>query len=174
MIIKIVGKNVEVTEAMSDKIKEKLKKLDKYEYLKADTICHVIIRTVKDDQIIEVTIPVENKKVIRAEKRANSLYTAIDMIDKTLARKIKKEKGKILSKKRVKAHKTQETDIANLIPMIVKEKFVPLFQMTLVEAQEQMEALNHDFHLFENADTGNMCVIYRRNDSDYGVIHALV
>ena len=65
MKIKIVGKNIAVTEGIRTKITEKLSKLDRYDFLKENAEVNVLIRTVKNDQIIEVTIPLENKKEIK-------------------------------------------------------------------------------------------------------------
>ena len=56
MKIKIVGKNITVTEGIRTKITEKLSKLDRYDFLKENAEVNVLIRTVKNDQIIEVTI----------------------------------------------------------------------------------------------------------------------
>lgn len=61
MNTKIVGKNIKVTEGIENKINEKLDKLQRYEIIK-NAQCNVLIRTVKDDQIIEVTMILENKK----------------------------------------------------------------------------------------------------------------
>jgi len=173
MNIKIVGKNVTVSEGMKNKIIEKLSKLEKYEYIKPETTCNVLIRTVKDDQIIEVTIPVENKKVIRAEKRSTDLYAAIDMVEETLTRQIRKKKEKMIGKKRNPSKDYVDEEDYLTSPTIVKEKVIPMMHMTPEEAAEQMEMLDHDFFLFVNADTGNVSVIYKRKDSDYGMIYAV-
>jgi len=42
--------------------------------------------------------------------------------------------------------------------------------MSEEEAAEQMELLGHDFFLFLNANTGDLNIIYRRRDGDYGLI----
>jgi putative sigma-54 modulation protein len=38
------------------------------------------------------------------------------------------------------------------------------------EAIEQMELLGHSFFVFYNADGGQINVVYRRRDGDYGLI----
>ena len=38
------------------------------------------------------------------------------------------------------------------------------------EAVEQMELLGHDFFVFFNAEEGQINVLYRRKDSNYGVL----
>jgi len=35
---------------------------------------------------------------------------------------------------------------------------------------EQMELLSHNFFVFENADTGEVNVLYRRGDGNYGIL----
>lgn len=42
--------------------------------------------------------------------------------------------------------------------------------MTPEDAALQMEALGHTFFVFRNADTGEINVIYRRHDGNYGLI----
>jgi putative sigma-54 modulation protein len=33
-----------------------------------------------------------------------------------------------------------------------------------------MEALGHDFYMFENSRTERVCVIYKRKDGNYGLL----
>jgi putative sigma-54 modulation protein len=47
------------------------------------------------------------------------------------------------------------------------------FQMKPMSAEEavlQLELLDHDFYVFTSADTGDINVVYRRRDGDYGLI----
>ena len=42
--------------------------------------------------------------------------------------------------------------------------------MTVEDAIEEMELVGHDFYVFLNRETGNVSVLYARNDGDYGLI----
>jgi putative sigma-54 modulation protein len=42
--------------------------------------------------------------------------------------------------------------------------------MTPEEAVLQLELIGHDFFVFQNADTTDVNVLYRRRDGDYGLI----
>ena len=53
--------------------------------------------------------------------------------------------------------------------MIVKTKQFVLKPMTPEEAVEQLELIGHDFFVFRN-ESGQINVVYRRRDGDYGVI----
>ena len=42
--------------------------------------------------------------------------------------------------------------------------------MTPEEAILQMNLLGHSFYVFGDADTGETCVVYKRNAGNYGLI----
>jgi putative sigma-54 modulation protein len=42
--------------------------------------------------------------------------------------------------------------------------------MTPEEAVLQLELVGHDFFVFQDADSGEVNVLYRRNDGGYGLI----
>ena len=42
--------------------------------------------------------------------------------------------------------------------------------MTPEEAILQMNLLGHTFFMFTDAESGNICVVYKRKNNDYGMI----
>ena len=57
---------------------------------------------------------------------------------------------------------------------IVKTKRFVLEPMLLDDAIERMEELEHSFFLFLDADAGEMKLLYRRNDGNFGLIEPMV
>ena len=53
---------------------------------------------------------------------------------------------------------------------IVRTKRFVVLPMDEGEAAEQMELLGHDFFLFLNTGTGELNIIYKRRDGNYGLI----
>jgi putative sigma-54 modulation protein len=53
---------------------------------------------------------------------------------------------------------------------IVKRKSFALDPITEEDAIYMLEAADHDFYIFLNAETGKVNVIYRRKDGAYGLI----
>ena len=53
---------------------------------------------------------------------------------------------------------------------IVKTKRFTVKPMDVQEAIMEMNMLNHDFYMFRNAETEEVCVVYRRTDGNYGLI----
>ena len=183
MRLKIIGKNITVTNAMKNRIEDKLGKLDKYEYFSPETIGTVMVRSDKVDQIIEFTA-MQSGNIVRGETRDSDFYNAVDSLEELLKRKIRKQKEKKVSKRLRGANKFEEIknsegfiELSNMqlakgddAPQVVREKVIELNMMTVEEAAEQMELVGHDFYLFRDADTGTASVIYRRRDDNYGVI----
>ena len=161
MRLQIIGKNVTVTDGMESYITKKLSKLDTF--LKEETPVRVIIRTVKNDQIIEVTIT--DKGTIRAEERSDTLYNAVDVIEEKLIRILRKRKEKAIEKHRQPREKIEEayTDI-------VRKKQVEPVLMMPEDAIEEMEATDHDFYIYINKETELPEVVYRRKDGQFGII----
>ena len=42
--------------------------------------------------------------------------------------------------------------------------------MSEEEAVLQMNLLDHDFFIFKNVNSGNIDIVYKRNDGNYGII----
>ena len=55
-------------------------------------------------------------------------------------------------------------------PKLVKTKKFELDPLTVNDAEAYMEALDHNFYVFLNAETGMVNVLYKRNDRNYGLI----
>ena len=53
---------------------------------------------------------------------------------------------------------------------VVKTKKYELTPMTVDEAIMQMEMLQHNFFVFLDEESDSVSVVYKRNDSDYGLL----
>ena len=168
----IRGNKIDVTEAISDYIKNKVSKLEKYLDDNDEVEAKAIVSAKGRNQKVEITIW-SGKYNIRAEVVNPDLYSAIDLVIDKLERQFKKYRGK-LNIKRVKEEYISE--IAELLEeeeqKIVRRKEVYLKPIDEEEAITQMELLGHSFFVFKNVETGKINVVYKRSDSDYGLIEA--
>ena len=173
MLLNIRGDKLEVTDSIKNYIEEKLKRLDKYFETPEDLKANIVVRTRGIDQIIEVTIPIK-KAILRAEETNKDLYAAIDKVTDKLERSIRKNKTKI------KRRKVENMDVFLDFEVeeeeeqkIVKRKQINNKPMSEEEAILQMDLLDHDFFIFQNTETNNMSVIYKRKDNSYGIIEII-
>ena len=170
MEILIRGSKLEITDSMKDYVKEKLSKLDKY-LVDQKAKANVLVKVNNYLQKVEVTIPLKTL-ILRAEEEQQDFYAAVDLVINKLERQIRKNKAKL--QKRDKS-KTKEFNIDDIIPIeedekIVKHKKIDVKPMSSDEAILQMDLLGHDFYVYKDSDTNNICVLYKRKDGGYGII----
>ena len=162
----------ENTEAIKNYIEEKLNKLNKY-FKNPDEI-EASILTKQDGRMqrIEVTIPTPHF-TLRNEVSEEDLYAAIDLVSDKLERQIRKNKDKInkkINKVYIQEFQYDLEDEYDEETSVVKRKKVELKPIDEEEAIIQMNMLGHSFFVYKDVDTNEICVLYKRQDGNYGVI----
>ncbi|MBW4554284.1 MAG: ribosome-associated translation inhibitor RaiA [Aphanocapsa sp. GSE-SYN-MK-11-07L] len=185
MKIVIQGKNIEITNAIRDYVHQKVEKAaSHFQSLTTEIDVHLSVARnprINTKQTAEVTI-YANGSVIRAEESSESLYASIDLVADKIARQLRKYK----EKRQDKNHPRKDERVADLSSVVandltgdrspelpeevVRTKYFAMAPMTIREALEQLELVDHDFYMFHNAETGEINVIYERNHGGYGVI----
>ncbi len=173
MKITLRGKNIEITEAIEEKVSEKLSKLDKYFIVSENVEAKVLVRTYPYGQKIEVTIPTEYV-LLRAEVVDQDLYNAIDLVIDKLEGQIRKYKTRLNRKSK---DNKLPFNLASIEPLeeeeedvLVKTKTITPKPMDMEEAIMQMELIGHSFFVYRDTETDAISIVYRRNDGDYGLI----
>ena len=173
MKITLRGKNIEITEAIEEKVSEKLSKLDKYFIVSENVEAKVLVRTYPYGQKIEVTIPTEYV-LLRAEVVDQDLYNAIDLVIDKLEGQIRKYKTRLNRKSK---DNKLAFNLASIEPLeeeeedvLVKTKTITPKPMDMEEAIMQMELIGHSVFVYRDTETDAISIVYRRNDGDYGLI----
>ena len=173
MKITLRGKNIEITEAIEEKVGEKLSKLDKYFIVSENVEAKVLVRTYPYGQKIEVTIPTEYV-LLRAEVVDQDLYNAIDLVIDKLEGQIRKYKTRLNRKSK---DNKLAFNLASIEPLedeeedvLVKTKTITPKPMDMEEAIMQMELIGHSFFVYRDTETDAISIVYRRNDGTYGLI----
>jgi putative sigma-54 modulation protein len=165
MDINIKGKNIDVNPTLKSYAEKKLCKVEKY-LNKSHLVCQVTFSTLRDNHVVEVTIPL-NGYLLRAEETSRDAFNAVDRVLDKLEKQIERYRTRTLRRSRNKAEPTKEEQD---VPTIVKVKRFAMKPMLPEEAIMQLELLGHDFYMFSNDETGNINVLYRRKDGNYGLI----
>ena len=124
---------------------------------------------------MEVTIKAANT-IFRSEVEEESFKSALDRSIDNIERQIRKNKTRLQKRLREGAFAPE----AQAIPMpdeahddgeftvrVKKFEFTP---MSVEEAIMQMNLLGHEFFVFNDAETEDTCVVYKRRDGNYGLI----
>ncbi len=183
MKLVIQGKNIEVTDAIHDYVRQKIDKaVSHFQALTNEVDVHLSVARnprIASSQSAEVTV-YANGAVIRAEEKSENLYASIDLVADKIARKLRKYK------ERKQSHSAAKTSVAvveqpplpapnenrvpELPPQVVRNKYFTMNPMSVQEALDQLELVDHDFYVFRNIETGEVNVVYERNHGGYGVI----
>ena len=131
-------------------------------------------------KVVEVTVRTKGP-VIRARESATTYLAAIDVVSGKVEAQARKVHGKFVGRHK---HTPPMDQLVDAPPLpgeqeeapaeppaaVVKTKIIEVKPMTRDEAILQLELLDHDFFVFQSAETDEVNVLYRRKDGDYGVI----
>lgn len=190
MKLVIQGKNIDITDAIRQHVSQKIEKaVSHFQHLinKVD-VCLSVAGGNKSPsrQCAEVTVYV-NRAVVRAEEVSDSLYASIDLVADKISRQLRKYKEKRQSSDhssvRSMSIETElipdadwevasvlETREPELPTEVVRAKYFAMAPMSVQEALENLQLVDHDFYVFHNLETNSINVIYERNHGGYGLI----
>lgn len=170
-IYQLIGRNIEVTDAMRTYAEDKLGKLERFsdQIVDAKVVMSYNERMNGEPAKVEVQVNVPNG-IVRAEERGLDHYAAVDLVVDKLERQLKKFKGRTIAKRAEEKPRPIEPEPEDEVPRIVRTKRHVMRPMAPEDAAMEMEALGHDFYMFRNVDTDGITVIYLRQDGHYGLI----
>lgn len=192
------GKNLDLSESVKNHVEDKVgKAIQKHSHLVREVDVRVSVRggeIGKGPKVrrTEVTLFTKKHGVIRAEEEAETLYASIDTVSSVIQRKLRKIKEKdsdhgrhmkgfdrlkvrdpqilidqdslAVTQEEEEEEDTSETD------EIVRTKYFEMPPLTVSEAIEQIENVDHDFYGFRNEETGEINILYKRKSGGYGII----
>lgn len=165
----VSGKNVEITEALRERIEKKLSKLDRF--LAEEEEVQVRLSQERGGRnTVEITIAFDGA-ILRAEETTGDMYSSIDKSVDIVLRQIRRHRTKLEKRLREGAYEQQAADFE--LPdeaELVRTKRFTMKPMSVEDAITQMDMLGHSFFLFLNAETNGACVVYKRLDGNYGLL----
>jgi putative sigma-54 modulation protein len=177
MKYQIVGKNITVTEAISQTIQKKLNRLEKFFVINDEVTCRALVRSYKVGAKVEVTMFTKMMDV-RAEVTHEDLYAAVDLALDKLENQLRKLKMRMKNHKHpglgesILLETIQEEKIASQADQVVRTKSIFLQPMSMEEAVIRMEALGHSFFMYLDNEDKLISVLYRRVEGGLGLIQA--
>jgi putative sigma-54 modulation protein len=166
----ITFKNIDSSDALKDYAFKRLSKMDKYIDRTAEA--HVVLSVEKRRHKADVTLTADGA-VINAVEITEDLYSAIDMVMDKLERQIKKHKEKIQGKK--VQSKTPQAAVASPAgkktkPRLIYEKNYAVSPMSVEEALDLMEEAPEKFVIFQNTESKQLNLIYKRQDGKFALV----
>lgn len=165
------GKNFKITDRLSWKIEEKLEFLNKYFIIDDNTEVHVTIS--HENGIHKVELMVFSKAgILKSEERNRELNIALEVGVNKLEKQITRNKERLNRRRKAALADAfiESAGTAEKSEILVKTKTINPQAMELDEAILQMEMLGHSFFIYLDQESDQYAVVYRREESGYGLI----
>jgi putative sigma-54 modulation protein len=183
MEISVTFRHMEATEALKEYAREKLDRIKKF--MRRPIEAHVVFSVEKHYHIAEVALHV-NGISIRGRERTGDMYSSIDAVVDKLDYQIRRYK------ERLKDHHAHDRELhaaetSQFVEMsvvasdakpehetpatrVVKTERLPATAMVLDDAVMHMDLTHAPFMVFVNMASSRICILYRMEDGNYGLI----
>ena len=171
MKVTINARQMTVRESTKAMVLEKLEKLDKYFQKEGEAV--VTFSHKRDKKNLEVTISAAHT-MFRSEMEDDTFQNALDRSIDAIERQIRRNKTRLEKRLRSDAFENvydiDESFEEDEEEFKIRRKTFSYKPMSVDEAILQMNLLDHEFFVFEHAETSDVCVVYKRKDGNYGLI----
>ena len=189
MDINVTGRKIHVTDALRDRVEQKVGGALKVFDISPMT-CDVVLRVAdykgtKERAVCEVTVRVRGT-VVRVTATKDDIEAAIDEAARMTSRQLRKYKTRVIDRR----HRVHGEDLPSVEPgtpladtvakgeeevledeeELVRTKYIEYTRLTEEDALVQADLLGHDFYVFRDMVTGNVHVIYHRKSGGYGIL----
>ncbi len=193
MKLLIHGRNLEITTAIREYTQSKLERAV-HHFAEMVQEADVHLSVAKNPRVplqtAEVTV-FASGTIIRAQERSENLYASIDLVASKLSRQLRRYKERHSDHHHSPGHRASITPTTEAVieessvdgSLIqgkevhlpnpgIRRKYFKMLPMSVNEARNQLDLIDHDFYLFREKESGELQVIYRRNHGGYGLIQA--
>ena len=185
--VTVTGRNMTMTDALHDYASEKIGHLERY----LDRLAGITVilstenaRRPNERCSAEATATAKGR-IVRAQVLDADMYAAIDGVTDKMHQQLTRLKERTRDHKRgeaaetivaaagegkIEATESDDEDASEQAPRVVRTKQFLMKPMFSDEAIDELQALDHEFFVFLNAENEHVSVIYRRRDGNYGLI----
>lgn len=168
MNVIVNGRHLEITPALRSYSEEKIGKFEKYISNISEAVVTLSVEKYRHKAEVQLKV---NGVMIQAEGVTGEVYSSIDQVVEKLEKQVVKYKERHHAyRKGDKKTKETQPEEASEKGRIIKNKRFDMKPMGSEEAVNQMELLDKDFFVFVNDKSGDINVVYRRKDGNYGLI----
>jgi len=184
----VKARNLDLSDGLRATIERKLRRLDRIAHPDAEASVELIAhasRATESSHVAEVTL-LNDGLLLRSVSSGPTAVAAIDTVLDKLERRVVRSKKRPRSVRERVAGEPDEVaareatgtlapaadaDGGAAISRIKRFDMMPMFEE---DAIARMEELGHAFFFFLNAESAELCVLYRRGNGSYGLIEPVV
>jgi putative sigma-54 modulation protein len=188
MQFSVTFRHMDATDALKGYAKDRLEKIRKY--FPDPIMIHVVMSTERFHHKVDVNVQLHNGFKLAGTETTENMYSSIDLVSAKIERQVRRYKEKL------RTHKVRELESVPVVhsvieepplpptdgveqpaaatteqaPVVIKRETYPAEPMSASEAIMQLNLIDAAFLIFRNDQTGQINVVYKRNDGAYGLI----
>ena len=195
MQFSVTFRHMDATDALKGYAKDRLEKIRKY--FPEPISIHVVMSTERFHHRVDVNVQLHNGFKIAGTETTENMYSSIDLVSAKIERQVRRYKDKLRAHKvrelegvpvvhsvLAEPSDSVQTDASNgggdhaaaddqaALPVVINREMVRAEPMSASEAIMQLNLLHAPFLVFRNDQTGQINVVYKRDDGAYGLIEA--
>jgi len=171
MKVHITSRHEKLTEGLREHIEDKIERVERY--LGKIKEAHVVLNFEKKVHVCEVTLAAKGLK-LSAKAESHDMYQSIDAALARLTKQAQKHKdiwvGKHKAENRRPSKPLSRASAPEGTPKVIRSGDYETKPMTAEEAALQLSSSRDEFLVFLNAETERTSVVYKRKDSNIGLI----
>ena len=180
MDITITGRNIDLTDDLKEYVNKRIGRLENL-YVRINR-CEVILEKSKIRQEAEVILHLKKARIV-AKETSPDIYASIDNAAENVKKQLRRLRGRLKSHRRRAVISKIMTPVFRLRDVgeknpssrerIIRTNAFADKPMLPEEAKMELKLDNANFVMFKNADTGEVNVLYKRKDGNYGLIEPI-
>lgn len=175
----IVGRHIDLTEAIKNHIEASIASLEKFnlDIISIHSIVEQAEKNGKHSFTFEFTINVANLNTIVIKQKDKDLYAAVDIAVDRASKKLRRHHDKISSHKAAKFADAAEseglqdaiaTELEAFEEVIVPVKLKSYKPMDIADALDELKSVDDTFKVFYDKDD-NLRVLYKMGNDQFGL-----
>ncbi len=193
MQFSVTFRHMDATDALKGYAKDRLEKIRKY--FPEPISIHVVMSTERFHHRVDVNVQLHNGFKIAGTETTENMYSSIDLVSAKIERQVRRYKDKLRAHKvrefegvpvvhtvLAEASDSVPADASNgggdhtaavdhaALPVVITREMVRAEPMSASEAIMQLNLLHAPFLVFRNDETGQINVVYKRDDGAYALI----
>lgn len=185
MRYQISGKQIDIGEALQTHVKAELGEVVE-KYAQRPTEAVVVFSRAAHEFVCEATIHLATGLNAQAKGAATEIYAAFESCREKMDKQLRRYKRRLRSHQRDRTapvefgestsyilaptEEPEDTDAAELQPIVIAEMETKIPSITVGEAVMQLELAGQKMLVFRNEGHGGVNVVYRRDDGNIGWI----
>jgi len=179
MDINITARNIDLDSSLKSYVHKRLDKMERM--YRRIYKCEVVLEEEKERKNTEIIMYLKRNRII-AKESSPDIYASIDNATESVKKQLRRLHGRVSSRRRKAMFSKIMRPVARLsgqeealypeqqVGQIYKSNLFASKPMLPDEAKLELDLANRIFIMFKNADTGEINVLYKRHDGNYGLI----